>query len=191
MIHTMTAVNMREHMDDELNSYPLRGTRAQLLLEAGIQDLQGRGRTQRELASALGYRSSVVLSHMATGRVPIPIDRANDIAELLNLDPRQFLLAVLEQRYPEIDFKTLFNVSFSSGRTVSQLEAIGGCALDELPADTKDVMGEIVNARNPRRRWLNAAEIPALELIRKLRPESPGRGLSHEDLAAIIEALEK
>ena len=38
---------------------------------------------------------------MATGRVPIPIGRAPELARGLCIDERQFVLAVLAQRYPE------------------------------------------------------------------------------------------
>ena len=82
----------------EPEAYPLRGTRAQTMLENAMKVAQGAGQSQRDVAATLGYKSSVVLSHMTAGRVPIPIDRAKDIASALRMEANAFLLAVLEQR---------------------------------------------------------------------------------------------
>lgn len=149
------------------------------------------GRSQRDVAQELGYKSSVVLSHMTAGRVAIPIDRAHDIANALGLDPNKFLLAVLEQRFPEIDFRSLFNISYSSDATVRRLESIAGCSLDELPADTRAVLEEVVAARNPRRRWLAPVELTTVELIHDLRPDSAFSGLTDEDRRSIEKALRR
>lgn len=176
---------------DGPNPYPLRGTRAQTMLESAMKLVQGAGQSQRDVATALGYKSSVVLSHMTAGRVPIPIDRAKDIASALGMDPNAFLLAVLEQRFPDVDFKTLFNVSYSSDRTVGRLEAVAGCSLNDLPAETRGMLDEVVAARNPRRRWLEPAELATMDLVRSLRPDSPSSGLSDEDRQAIEKALRR
>jgi hypothetical protein len=101
------------------------------------------------------------------------------------------LLAVLEQRFPELDFKTLFNISYSSEKTVRHLEAIAGCSLDDLPQETRAILEETVGARSPRRRWLALAELPTMELIRDLRPNSATDGLSDEDRGAIEKALRR
>ncbi|MDQ3144947.1 MAG: hypothetical protein M3Q57_08745 [Pseudomonadota bacterium] len=175
---------------DELN-YPFRGTRAQTMLEDAMKLAQGTGKSQRDVATGLGYKSSVVLSHMTVGRVPIPVDRVKDIAIALGLDPNAFLLAVLEQRFPDVDFKTLFNVSYSSDRMVGRLEAVAGCSLNDLPAETRSMLDEVVAARNPRRRWLEPAELATMDLVRGLRPESSSGGLSDEDRQAIEKALRR
>lgn len=173
----------------ETRDYPLRGTRAQIMLEEALKSAQVAGRSQRQVAHELGYKSSVVLSHMAAGRVPIPIDRAEDIAAKLCMDRHAFLLAVLEQRLPEVDFKSLFNISYSSDRTVGRLESIAGCSLDDLPAETRGMLEEVVAARNPRRRWLAPAELATMELIRNLRPDSASSGLSEDERIAVEKAL--
>jgi hypothetical protein len=157
------------------------------MLESAMKAAQAAGRSQRDVAGELGYKSSVVLSHMAAGRVPIPVDRAGDIATALGMDSQAFLLAVLEQRHPEIDFKSLFNISYSSAGTVGRLEAIAGCSLDDLPAETRTMLEEVVGARSPRRRWLALPEIAAVELIRDLRPE----GLTGDDRIAVEKALRR
>lgn len=171
--------------------YPLRGTRAQVMLEGAMKAAQAAGRSQRDVANELGYKTSVVLSHMTVGRVPIPIDRAKDIAAALGLDSNKFLLAVLEQRFPEVDFSTLFNISYSSDKTVQRLESIAGCSLDELPVETLAVLEEVVAARNPRRRWLAPVELPSVELVRSLRPDSQFSGLNDEDRRSIEKALRR
>ena len=175
----------------EPEAYPLRGTRAQTMLENAMKVAQGAGQSQRDVAATLGYKSSVVLSHMTAGRVPIPIDRAKDIASALRMEANAFLLAVLEQRFPDLDFKTLFNISYSSDRTVGRLEAVAGCSLNDLPAETRGMLDEVVAARNPRRRWLEPAELATMDLVRSLRPDSPSNGLSDDDRQAIEKALRR
>jgi len=174
--------------DSKLGDYPLQGTRAQVMLEAAMKTAQASGRSQRDVAAQLGgYKTSVVLSHMTAGRVPIPVDRAKDMATALGMNPNAFLLAVLEQRHPDIDFKSLFNISYSSAATVRRLEAIAGCSLDDLPAETRAMLEEVVGARSPRRRWLALPEIATMELIRELRPE----GLTADDRQMIEKALRR
>nr|WP_166175711.1 helix-turn-helix transcriptional regulator [Altererythrobacter segetis] len=93
-------VNLDPHGD-----YPLANSEATRMLAAGLEHAaEDKGWSQRTIAKMLNYRASVVLSHMALGRVPIPIDRALQFARLLGMDTAKFLLAVLEQRHPEIDF---------------------------------------------------------------------------------------
>jgi hypothetical protein len=178
-------------MTDDVDQYPLAGTRAQVMLEAGIKAAQAAGRSQRDVAKELGYKSSVVLSHMALGRVAIPFDRAGDIAKLLGIDPKAFKVAVLEQRHPNEDFNALFGVSYSSEETVRKLEAVAGCSLNDLPADTRTLLEEVVAARNPRRRWLALPEIATMELVRRFRPESSKAGLRDEDHAALERVLKR
>ena len=177
--------------DELLSDHPLKDTRATIMLNEAMKMAQASGRSQRDVAKELGYKSSVVLSHMTAGRVPIPVDRAKEIANALGMKPSAFLLAVLEQRFPDVDFKTLFNVSYSSDRTVGRLEAVAGCSLNDLPAETRGMLDEVVAARNPRRRWLETAELATMDLVRSLRPESPSSGLSDEDRQAIQKALRR
>ena len=177
--------------DDMLGHYPLKDTRAQVMLENAMKQAQAKGKSQREVAAALGYKTSVVLSHMTVGRVPIPVDRAAHIARELGMPADAFLRAVLEQRFPEVDFNALFNVTYSSERTVARLEAVAGCSLDDLPTETRGILEEVVAARNPRRRWLAPAELATVELIRSLRPDGSIDGLSDEDRQAIEKALRR
>jgi transcriptional regulator with XRE-family HTH domain len=135
------------------------------------------GLSQRSIAKLLNYKSSVVLSHMSLGRVPIPIDRALEIARLLKLDSSAFLLAVLQQRHPEIDFVRLLNASKAAkpgkaaeSYVLTELEAIAGKRLDDLPADKVNVLREVVGDPSPARRWLSFQDLPTVEVIRNAKP---------------------
>src|SRR5688572_16263254 len=82
-----------------------------------------RGLSLRAIGGRLEYKQPVVLSHMATGRVPIPLDRALDIAREVGLPDKPFLEAVLQQRHPGVDW------SLVTGRAdplIGELETIAG-----------------------------------------------------------------
>ncbi|RJT23288.1 XRE family transcriptional regulator [Chakrabartia godavariana] len=96
----------------DLFSYPFANTAATKMLADAFDALwKTRGVSQRQLAARLGYRGSVCLSHMATGRISIPVGRVLDLAHVLEIDPAELLLAVLEQRHPEIPFRKLLEPS--------------------------------------------------------------------------------
>jgi hypothetical protein len=143
----------------------------------------------------LNYKTSVVLSHMALGRVPIPVDRAMDFARLLKMDAPRCLLAVLEQRHPEIDFLRILGASASrkatgtSGResmVLDELESLAGRPLDELPNDQLNVMREAVSNPNSPRRWLAPHEVPVMDVIRATHPQglAPAERKKLEDFLA-------
>lgn len=168
-------------MDGE---YPFAHTEAcKMLAKALEQAEKDKGWSQRQVAKMLNYKASVVISHMAAGRVPIPVDRANDIARLLRMDYGDFLLAVLEQRHPDIDFKTVLKKlpkgtpkPSTGSMFADELERIAGVPLDELPIPTLNVMREVISDRKPERRWLAMNEVPLVEHLRNRRPEgiTPG-----------------
>lgn len=160
--------------------YPLANSQAtRMLADALARANKDRNLSQRQLAKTLNYKTSVVLSHMALGRVPIPIDRALDFARLLHMDPAKFLLAVMEQRHPDIDFGRVFDIATSnksttvSGKesyTLEELESIAGKPLDELPVDRINILREVVADPNAPRRWLDLGELQLVEAIRAARP---------------------
>lgn len=160
--------------------YPLAKTEAtRMLADALAKVYEERGLSQRQLAKIMNYKTSVVVSHMALGRVPIPIDRALDFARLLNMDPAKFLLAVMEQRHPDINFNRVFDLggkrktTAKDGResyTLDELEDIAGRPLDELSVDRINVMREVVADPNAVRRWLDLREIQVVDMIRDIRP---------------------
>lgn len=177
-------------MPDE--SYPHRDTAAARMLSEGLARASAeRGVGLRQVAKEIGYRQAVVLSHMALGRVPIPIDRADQLAEHLGLEPAAFIRAVLQQRHPDVNWSGLFDRAESSSPStelVEALEAIAGKPMDELSTEQKRVMREVAADQSPARRWLSVHEVAAIELLRRLVPNLTNDGLSRSD-ARTIEGL--
>lgn len=169
----------------------LADTEATKMVAEGVERLQAAtGMTQRDIASRLGYKTSVVLSHIVTGRIPIPIDRATIIARELDLDPAALLIATLKQRHPEIDFDMLLGVEVSDKNPIAvELEAIAGQPLDRLPAATLSILREVVGAAKPERRWLSSAELPVIEVFRQRYPTLHSEGLKPDDRRRLSEWL--
>lgn len=145
--------------------------------------------SQRALAHLLGYKSSVVVSHMASGRAPIPIDRALGIASAVGVDPGKFLLAVLEQRYPEINFAELLDIPAGQKEqavgTVGEdldvmrdLERVAGKRLAELPEERLNIVRDVLTDRDPSRRWLTLNELPLVEDLRDKFPALRAKGIA-------------
>ncbi len=175
------------------DDHPLAHTQATKMFAEAVARKQKQGISQKDLAAALGHKSSVVVSHMATGRAPIPIDRSRDISDLLELDRNVFLLAVLEQRLPMLDFQSLVGSrSAADGKhehLINQSETIGGRPLSALPDDLLDLIKECVADKDPRSRWLSLDELPVVALIRQLRPTFRSQGLTQADQKKVLEAL--
>lgn len=170
-----------------------KDTAAAIMMRDGLRIAAAElGLSQRTIAKQLGYKQSVVLSHMALGRVPIPIDRVQDISSVLMLDKKAFLLAVLEQRYPNIEWNSVFYGKIELSARVDallELELIANCPLDKIEEPQKRVMREVAADRNAQTRWLSVHELSAIALLRELRPGMPNEGLSHSDRTRIRDAL--
>ena len=168
--------------------FPFKETAATEMLKAALQNAQDeRGLSTRAVARKLGYKASVVISHMQTGRVPIPLDRAADIAEVVGIDPREFLLAVLEQRHPG-SLKVLGaneSTTASPQHFVAELEVLAASRLDDLPEEHKRVLREVVTDKAPARRWLTIAELSTMLLLRRVRPDFATHGIPQDDLSGI------
>ena len=165
---------------------------ARLLAEALSNAASERGLSQRAIAKQLGYKQSVVLSHMALGRVPIPVERAVQFAEVLMLDERTFLMAVLNQRFPKVDWRLLTSpsrVSDAADDLVRSLEAILDGPLEMLSDEQAHVIREVASDKNASNRWLSVHEVPAVSLLRSLRPKIWSDGLSADDREAVLRAL--
>lgn len=173
-------------MRDKKHDYPLKDTTAARMLTDGLRRAQLEGLSLRKLAQRLDYKQAVVLSHMGTGRVPIPIDRALDIARAVGLPDKEFLMACLTQRHPEINWAFL---SDCDDEFSHELTLLAGRPLDELPMEHRWVIREVVADPHPSRRWLKIAELTAVELLRDLRPNLASEGLSGSDRRAVREAL--
>jgi hypothetical protein len=171
-----------------MNDYPYASSKAAQMLANGLHRAAAeRKLSLRQIGKRLGYSQAVVLSHWATGRTPIPIDRATDIAAKVGLPKKQFLLAVLEQRHGEVDWSI---ITTPGDEFAVELEDLAGEPLSELNADQRAVMREVVCDPNPARRWLSLAEMPAIDALRALRPLLRTEGLSSRDKKALREALQ-
>lgn len=168
--------------------YPYYDTAAKLMLKSGIDFQKRQGTSLRTLAKNLGYRQATVLSHMANGRVGIPIERAVEIADAVGIDPASFLVAVVAQKAPEASM--LLDANGGTRHSLAnELSTIAGAGLDQLTEDKKHILREVAEAQDPGRRWLSTAELAAVALIRNLRPEFKSRGLSSSDMIRIDAAL--
>lgn len=174
-------------------NHPLADSAATVMLANALAQERRYGRSLRRLAVVLGYKQAVVLSHMATGRVPIPIDRAGDLAEVLEMDKAAFIKAVLRQRHPDVNWQEIMASPGvdSTSDFVMNLEISAGGSLDELTSDHTMVMREVAAERQPARRWLSVHEIGAIELLRELRPDLSRQGLSASDREAVHAALSR
>lgn len=172
----------------EREDFPYENTRATQLLKAGLaRAADQRGLSTRAAARELGYKATVVISHMATGRVPIPLDRAAEIAEVIGLPPREFFLAVLEQRHPGAE-KVLENFDQRTSRSdnfANELAMLAGCDLDRLSDEHKRILREVVCDRAPARRWLSLAELPTVAALREVWPSFSERGLPKAELGGV------
>lgn len=146
------------------------------------------GLSVRQLAKQLGYKQAVVLSHMANGKAPIPIDRAEELADTLYMDGQSFLRAVVEQRHPEVSWNLLAGnlVQEVSDGLAGQLEAILGASLDQLNKEQRRVMREVAADPIPGRRWVSIHEIPDYQTFQAGR--SPNKAV--QEILGQIESEE-
>ncbi len=144
------------------------------------------GLSVRQLAKQLGYKQAVVLSHMANGKSPIPIDRAEDLADTLYMDGKSFLRAVVEQRHPEVSWNLLAGnlIHEISDGLASQLEAILGTSLDQLNKEQRRVMREVAADPIPGRRWVSIHNLPDYQTFQAGR-------VPEDDVKEILEQLEE
>src|SRR5690554_2445042 len=83
---------------EQKTDYPFQDTTAAKMLKSGLSQQKQEGRSLRTIAKSLSYSQATVLSHMANGRIRVPIERATEIARAIDIDERDFLAAVVAQR---------------------------------------------------------------------------------------------
>lgn len=154
-------------------------TPAARMLASGLRvAAMERGLSLREIGRRLDYKQPVVLSHMATGRVPIPLDRALDIAREVGLPEKQFLQEVLQQRHPDVDWRL---ITAAADPFVDELETVARKPLSDLSVEHQRVLKDVVRDPAPDSRWLSVHEIAALQQLRKIFPHMQREGLSSDD----------
>lgn len=165
--------------------YDYADSAAALAMAAALKRAGERGLSLRQIAKLLDYKQAVVLSHMALGRVPIPLDRAEDIAGVLDLDKAQFLRMVAEQRHPDVTWGLLATTGVvfdDAAKLAGELEAIAGVPISKLSAEHRAVLREVAGSAHPRRRWLSEHEVPVVAALRDYRPEIRESGLEDRDM---------
>lgn len=175
------------------DGYQWADTAAAKMLLSGLARARDQmGVSVRQLAKSLGYKQAVVLSHMATGRAPIPIDRAEQIATALEIDPGKFLRAVLDQRHPEVRWKMITGEAGATetDNLAAQLEIILNAPLSDLNSEQRRVLREVAADRSPGQRWLSVHELPMIEAIRAHRGTRRDDELSDEEIDAILSSLD-
>lgn len=182
------------HAIDMDSEYPLADTTAARMLSEGLARAKDqKGLSIRQIGKQMGYKTAVVLSHMALGRVPIPIDRAEELADTLAIDKASFLQAVVKQRHPDVAWHLLTEGrrSSASDSLADELEAVLGCRLKDLSNEHRAVMREVASEPRPRRRWLSVHELHAVEVLREAVPEMQTEGVASADITAIRALLER
>lgn len=155
---------------------------AHLLATALRRASQEQGLSLREIGRRLGYKQPVVLSHMASGRVPIPTDRAVDIAREVGATESVFLEAVLRQHHPSVNWG-LITGQFDP--ILEDLQRSTQTPLKDLSAEHRRVLREVCKDSRPAERWIATSEIAALKLMRELFPQLSTVGLSADDSATL------
>lgn len=179
-------------MQDTKNEHPFAESAAARMLADAIRRKQAAGFSLRRLAPTLGYKQSTVLSHMANGRIPVPMARAKAIAAVMGIPQSEFLIAVMEQREPAASTMLMagpIELARSPQSFAEELEEIAGRSLDALTTEQKDVMRKVVVDPSPTRRWLSEVEIPTMQLLRRLRPGSEHAAIDAAERDLISKAL--
>lgn len=172
------------------NPFPYADTQAATSLKSALAEAKVRQKKSlRQIAKQLNYKQAVVFSHMANGRIPIPVERAIDIAAALDLNPASFLKMVLKQRFPTVSLP--FDETHSQQQNMStdiNLAGLGVSLSDATPTQLR-IIHEVLRDHKPEERWLSISEVFAVSEIRKLRPGIMRDGLSSADIERLQNAL--
>lgn len=171
-----------------MTKHRFAGTEAAIMLADGLRRAaQERRLSLREIGRRLSYRQPVVLSHMASGRVPVPIDRATEIAEQVGISPTKFLEAALRQQHPNVEWAL---ISAQADPFVATLQKAADKPLQSLSISHRRVLLEAVADSKPEERWLTIPEIAAVKFLRELFPHLTVAGLSIEDCRQLRASVE-
>lgn len=164
--------------------FPYLDTEAALMLRSALDHNKRQNRVSlRQLATQLGYKQSAILSHMANGRVAIPLDRAEELADALGMSKPQFLTAVIKQKY-----RNFLNA-------IHELKAMESPAGELQPDqinlndEQRRVLREVIRDRYPEERWLTPHEVALIKFLRKAFPDLAVKGISEKDMRQIEAAI--
>lgn len=169
--------------------FPFADTEATLMFRSMLDRYVQRNRTSlRKLAAMLGYKQSTVLSHMASGRVPIPIDRAAEFADHLDIPRAVFLPAVLKQRHPDILDAVVGSSDGSTFRV--DLTDIVGITNAKMTKTQQKIVQEMLRDARPEERWLTPTEVPLVNFFREASPQIFECGLTAIQRRELKEAIQ-
>jgi hypothetical protein len=169
------------------NPYPFRGTPAADMLSRALSKYSDQpGKSIRKLGALLGYKQAAILSHMATGRVPIPLDRAAELAQALEMPEGRFVSEVLKQRHPEA-YAALVRKPPEERHLLVVDTDVDALGLSPVQAR---IIREVGRDMRPQERWMSIPELEVMELIRAACPHVSVEGLTRDELNAISIGLE-
>ena len=169
------------------NPYPFRDTAAADMLSRALSKYSEQpGRSIRKLGALLGYKQAAILSHMATGRVPIPLDRAAELAQALEMPEGRFVSEVLRQRHPEA-YAALARATPEDRHLLVVDADADASGLSPVQAR---IIREVGRDARPQERWMSVPELEVMELIRTTCPHVSTEGLTRDELNAISIGLQ-
>lgn len=186
-IHIRPETNVVPAIKD--TPFPHADTTAARALQSALNRAKVKNKTSlRALAKQLNYKQAAVLSHMASGRIPIPVERAEEIAVALDINPSAFMKTVLKQRYPNMSL-TVEQQVFDHHALLSGLDTSLPPGLNKATPSQMRIIREVLRNDHASERWLSPHEVFFLSEIRKLRPGIIADGLSSDDLQQVRLAL--
>lgn len=162
--------------------FPFANSGATIMLRSALDRYTAtQGKSLRKLGIELGYKNAVILSHMSLGRVPIPLDRADEFARILDLNAPEFVAKVLLQRHP------------NAYQAIHLAPAPSAAHRFPIPPQTPEherIALEVLRDFRPQQRWLSIQECLAVEKIRNAKPTFSSAGLTDDELEKIIDVLQ-
>jgi len=171
---------------------PYAGTRAAAMLKEALARYTSQHKGGlRALAGVIGMNQATVLSHMATGRIGIPLDRVQQFAEVLDLNVEAFSLAVIEQREPAMLslLQSVYRVETEGTDSAERAGLIREIrAAKVLSPRQISLIRDIVRDPELSTRVVTGRESELIWKIREARPMGPEDG-EWDKLTALIDLI--
>lgn len=163
-------------------TFPFANSDATIMLRSALDRYTATpGKSLRKLGIDLGYKNAVILSHMSLGRVPIPLDRADEFARILDLNAAEFVAKVLLQRHPN---------AYQALQLAPTPSATHGFPIPPQTPEHERIALEVLRDFRPQQRWLSIQECLAVEKIRNAKPTFSTAGLTDDELERVIGVLQ-